>query len=288
MGQERLSKLLSGRGLCSRREAETWIADGRITVDGVVVTEVVPVDATAQIVLVDGRPLPRAPDPLYMLFYKPRGCITGRDDPHGRKSVFDVLGPVPGRVEPVGRLDYDTEGALLLTNDGPLAHALTHPKNQVPKRYNAKVYRTPDEGDLRTLRSGVFLEDGKTSPAKVRLLDATDAENAWVEITVTEGRNRMIRRMFGTLGHPVSKLRRESFATLSIRGMERGQVRALTGDEVRRIREIGEGTSAAKAGGRRREGWAKPAPKRVKPNHRKKKGSAQKRRGSTRSRGPAK
>jgi pseudouridine synthase len=269
MAEERLSKVMSSRGLCSRREAETWIAEGRVTVDGEPVHEVVPVDPSVHDIRVDGKPLPPEPEHVYLLLYKPRGCITGRDDPRGRKSVFDVVGELPTRVEPVGRLDYDTEGALLLTNDGALAHALTHPKNQVPKRYLAKVYRTPDERDFSAIRTGVFLDDGRTAPARARVVEQTDTENAWVEITVTEGRNRLIRRMFGKLGHPVSKLRRETFATLSIRGMERGQVRPLTGEELQRVRDIAEGVRPARAGGKR-AGWAKAKPKRVKPNHRKK------------------
>jgi pseudouridine synthase len=270
MAEERLSKVMSARGLCSRREAEGWIRDGRVSVDGEVVREVVPVDPRLQDIRVDGKPLPPEPEHVYLLLYKPRGCITGRDDPHGRKSVFDVVGELPIRVEPVGRLDFDTEGALLLTNDGVLAHALTHPKNQVPKRYLAKVYRTPDERDLEALRTGVFLEDGRTAPALARIVDQTDTTNAWVEITVTEGRNRLVRRMFGKLGHPVSKLRRETFATLSIRGMERGQVRTLTGEELQRVRDIADGVRPQRAGGQRREGWAKAKPKPVRPNHRKK------------------
>jgi 23S rRNA pseudouridine2605 synthase len=193
--------------------------------------------------------------------YKPRGCITGRDDPQGRPSVFDVLGDLGTKVEPVGRLDFDTEGALVLTNDGDLANALTHPKNQIPKRYLAKVHRSPDERDLTALRDGVFLEDGKTAPAKARVISRTDTENAWVEITVTEGRNRLVRRMLSALGHPVSKLRRESFATLSIRGMERGQVRALTGEEISRLRELALGTRPQRAGRKRGKGFAKPKPK---------------------------
>jgi pseudouridine synthase len=230
---------------------------------------VVVVDPDADVIRVDGKGLPRPPEPLYLLLYKPKGCITGRDDPEGRPSVFDVLGDVGAKVEPVGRLDFDTEGALILTNDGDLANALTHPKNRVPKRYLAKVYRTPDERDLKAIEDGVFLEDGRTAPAKARILEQTGKDNAWVEITVTEGRNRLVRRMLGKLGHPVSKLRRESFATISIRGMERGEVRPLTGEEVQRLRDLAAGVRPQKAGQKRGEGFAKPKPKKRRHGSRK-------------------
>lgn len=268
-GGVRLSKLLAARGVASRREAEELIAEGRVTVNGEAVREVVPVDPTVDRIRVDGRPLPPEPEKAYYLLYKPRGYITGRDDPQGRRSVFDLLEGLPVRVEPVGRLDYDTEGALLLTNDGELAHRLAHPSRKVPKRYLAKVYRTPDERDLRALREGVFLEEGRTAPAKVRVLDATDKANAWLEITVTEGRYRLIRRMLAQLGHPVAKLRRESFATLSIRGMERGQIRRLTPSEVKRLQDLADGIKPSRAGKKKGAGFAKAKPTtRRRPNRR--------------------
>ena len=170
-GQIRLAKLMARRGLCSRREAEEWIAAGRVVVDGKVVTGPIGVDPHTQVIKVDGKRLPAEPRHIYLLMYKPKGYITGRDDPDGRPSVHDLLGEIGVRVEPVGRLDFDTEGALLLTNDGELANALTHPKNRVPKRYLAKVYRTPDERDLAAIEAGIFLEDGKTLPAKARVLE---------------------------------------------------------------------------------------------------------------------
>ncbi len=268
-GRIRLAKLLSERGVASRREAERMVEEGHVTVNGEVASGVVLVDPEVDHVRIDGRPLPRKPEPVVYLMYKPKGCITGRDDPEGRPSVFDVLGDLGAKVEPVGRLDFDTEGALLLTNDGDLANALTHPKNKVPKRYLAKVYRTPDERDLEALEKGVFLEDGKTAPAKARIVEETGTDgkagNAWVEITVTEGRNRLVRRMLGKLGHPVSKLRRESFATITIRGMERGQVRKLTGEELQRLRDLASGVRPQRAGKKRGEGFAKAKPK--KPRH---------------------
>jgi 23S rRNA pseudouridine2605 synthase len=264
----RLSKLIAARGLASRREAEALIKEGLVTVNGHTVTEVVPVDSEVDVVVVDGKRLPKAPPPVYFLYYKPRGIVVTRDDPEGRPSLFDNV-ELPHRAEPVGRLDMDTEGALLLTNDGDLAYALTHPKNQVPKRYQVKVYRTPDEADLKAIREGVFLEDGRTAPAKVRVLEATDKTNAWIEITVTEGRNRLVRRIFKQLGHPVSKLRRETFATLSIRGMERGQIRPLTGSEIARVKDMAAGKKPASAGRKKGKGFAKAKPKHQRPGKKK-------------------
>lgn len=265
---ERLAKLLARRGVASRRKAEEMIALGQVTVNGEVATGAVPVDARTDRVLVDGRPLPAEPELVYYLMYKPRGTITGRDDPQGRTSVLDLMEEIDVRVEPVGRLDFDTEGALILTNDGDLAHQLLHPSRRVPKRYVVKCFRKPDDRDLDAIRTGVFLEDGKTSPALVRVMDSTEKENTWLEITVTEGRNRLVRRMFAKLGHPISKLRRESFATISVRGLERGQVRRLTGAEVKRLREIAAGEKPTRAGHKRGKGFALPKPKtrRIKRN----------------------
>jgi 23S rRNA pseudouridine2605 synthase len=262
----RLSKLMAGRGMASRRKAEEWIAAGRVTVNGEKVSGVVLVSPVHDVVLVDGKPLPRQADRVVFVMNKPRGYLTGRNDPEGRKTVFDLLEGLKTRVEPIGRLDLDTEGILLLTNDGELAHRLTHPSQKIPKRYVAKVYRTPDERDLEMIRKGrVYLEDGPCLPAKVRVLQTTDGSNAWVEITVTEGRNRMVRRLFAQLGHPVSKLRRESFATISVRGLERGEVRLLTVNEYRRLEELGQGKRASSAGRPKGKGFAKAKPKRRRP-----------------------
>jgi pseudouridine synthase len=261
-GLRRLAKVIAARGVASRREAERMIEEGRVQVDGERVSHPGHPVAEGARITIDGRPLPRATArKVYYVLYKPTGYITGRDDPEGRTSVLALLPDLPARVEPVGRLDINTEGVLLLTNDGELAHKLTHPSTGVPKRYLAKVWRTPDDKTLARLQEGVMLEDGKTGPCRARVARATDTGNAWVEITVTEGRNRLVRRMFAAVGHPVSKLRRESFATISLRGLERGQFRALTVDEVERLREIADGTPAMDAGRKsrgRKAGFAKP------------------------------
>lgn len=267
-GRERVAKLIAARGMASRREAEQWIREGRVQVNGKVLSEPgTMVDPKVDHVRVDGAVLPAEPAKVYYLMYKPRGFLTTRRDEEDRPTVQHLLERLPHRVEPVGRLDFDSEGALLLTNDGELSHRLAHPSTQVPRRYVAKVWRTPDEHTLERLRNGIRLEDGRTPPCKVRLAKGTDQGNAWVEITITEGRNRLIRRMLAAVNHPVSKLRRESFATISIRGMERGDVRALTAEEVGRLREIAEGKPAPLAGhtSKRKSGHAKA---KIKPTRR--------------------
>ena len=273
-GTERLAKVMAARGVASRREAEEMIAAGRVTVGGEVVSHpghpVSPDDSTIR---VDGRPIPAVPRLVYYLLHKPRGYIVSRNDPGKRQSVLELMPELNERVEAVGRLDINTEGALILTNDGDLAHRLTHPSSGVPKRYLAKVYRTPSDRTIARMEAGIQLDDGKTAPCKVRVIKATEKENAWVEITVTEGKNRLVRRLFAAVGHPVAKLVRQSFATISIRGLERGQFRALSGDEGARLREIAEGTPAAAAGQRVRkgtEGFAKADPKWIERRTRKK------------------
>ncbi|MDP2305359.1 MAG: pseudouridine synthase [Pseudomonadota bacterium] len=262
-GKRRLAKVMAERGIASRREAERMIEEGKVEVNGVVVSHPGhPVDAEKDRIKVDGKYVVRTPaHKVYFLLYKPKGYITGRDDPGGRTSVLELLGDVSDRVEPVGRLDINTEGALLLTNDGPLAHKLTHPSTGVPKRYLAKVWKTPSERTIQRIQDGVMLEDGKTAPCKARVIESTDTGNTWVEITVTEGKNRLVRRLLAEVGHPVSKLRRESFATISIRGLERGEFRSLTFEEVARLRDLANGVAASAVGRKtrgRKIGFAKP------------------------------
>ncbi len=268
----RLARVIARSGLTSRRDAEAWIQAGRVEVNGAVVWHpghpVLPTDS----IRVDGKVLPADPPLVYYLLYKSKGTITGRDDPQGRESVLEACEALPYRVEPVGRLDFNTEGALLLTNDGDLAHVLTHPSSQIPKRYLAKVWRTPSEKTLERLRRGVQLEDGRSGPALVRVVESTDAGNCWVEVTVTEGRNHLVRRMLEAVGHPCNKLRRESFATISLRDMERGELRPLTGEEVARLRDIAKGVDPARAGQtfRYKKGFARPKERPNKPLSQKK------------------
>ncbi|MFQ5586904.1 MAG: pseudouridine synthase [Thermodesulfobacteriota bacterium] len=215
--------------MASRRGAEELIRQGRVTVNGETVTRPgVKVDSDRDRVAVDGIPLPWKVSKVYLLLNKPVGFITALSDPAGRPVVTDLVKRCGKRVFPVGRLDYDAEGALILTNDGELAERLIHPKYKVPKRYHAKVKGMPDERDLRRLEKGIRLEDGRTLPATARFLKGLK-ENSWIDITVFEGRNRLVKRMCLAVGHPVLKLKRVEFAGI---GVGPGEYRFLTKSEV--------------------------------------------------------
>ena len=278
--EERISKIIAHAGVASRREAERLLEAGEVQLNGEIVyhpgtTAVVGQDR----IVVSGKELPSAPPRVYYAAYKPRGMITTRDDPQGRTSVMELVTHLAERVEPIGRLDLQTEGLLIFTNDGELSHKLTHPSTEVPKRYHVKVWKEPDERSMKRLRNGVFLDDGKTKPAKVRVLESTDSGNTWLEITVTEGRNRLVRRMFEAVGHPVSKLRRVSFGTVALGRLERGQIRPLTGDEINRLRDLAEGRKAEQAGKTRyKKGFARPKAPKTRPLGAKKAAQRKKRR----------
>lgn len=226
---ERLQKVLARTGFGSRRACEELIAEGRVRVNGRVAALGQRVDVEADVVEVDGVPLGVRPDLVYYLLNKPRGVVTTAADPQGRHTVVDLLPPHP-RVFPVGRLDADTEGLLLLTNDGVLAHRLTHPSFGVEKEYLAAVAGAPSPGAVRRLREGVDLDDGRTAPARVALV----ADNA-LRIVLHEGRNRQVRRMCAAVGHPVTRLVRTRIGPLAERGLAPGEWRALTMAEVRAL-----------------------------------------------------
>lgn len=234
--QVRLAKLLAQRGVAARRKAEELIAAGAVTVNGEVVPVVTLVDPERDVIEIHGEPLPASQPHAYYLLNKPAGYITGRSDPRGRASVLDLCRGLPVRVEPVGRLDYDTEGALLLTNDGVLAHRLTHPSRRVPKRYVARVSGEPGPAVVRAIKRGVDLDDGRTAPATARVLGKDARGNSRIEIIVTEGRNRLVRRLLLKVGHPVLSLRRVEFAGIDIRGLKPGELRPLSPVEVIRVR----------------------------------------------------
>ncbi|HPZ43009.1 MAG TPA: pseudouridine synthase [Bacillota bacterium] len=233
---ERLQKVMARAGIASRRRCEEMIASGIVKVNGKVVTELgTKVDPYRDKIVVDGTPLIPSPRKIYILMYKPRGYITTLSDEKGRKKVTDLLRDVPERVYPVGRLDYDSEGLLLLTNDGDLTYALTHPRHQVPKTYLARVKGVPEPAKLEQMAKGLVLEDGPTAPARVRMLESREG-NALLEITIHEGRNRQVRRMCDHIGHPVLRLKRTRFGNLTIGNMRPGQYRHLTREEVKRLK----------------------------------------------------
>ncbi len=237
---ERLQKVLARVGIGSRRVCEDLIAEGRVTVDGEVAVLGRRVDVETALIELDGAPIGVRPDLVHYLLNKPAGVVTTADDPQGRPTVVGLV-PAEPRVFPVGRLDVDTEGLLLLTNDGELAHRLTHPSFGVEKEYVAEVEGSPSRAALRRLREGVELDDGTTAPARAALL-----EPSVVRLTVHEGRNRQVRRMCDAVGHPVVRLIRTRIGPLADRSLAPGAWRELTGDEVRSLQRAvaGPGSGA--------------------------------------------
>ena len=235
---ERLQKVIAHAGIASRRKAEEMILEGKVRVNGSVVKELgVKVSASDRIE-VNGIPL-EAEVPVYYLLYKPRGVISSVTDDKGRKVVTDYFEHIEQRIYPVGRLDYDTSGALLLTNDGEFANLLMHPSSEVEKVYVAKIKGVPPKEKLKSLERGIRLEDGKTAPARVKLLSMDkQKDTSIVELTIHEGRNRQVRRMFEAIGHPVTKLKRERYGSLTLHGLNAGDTKELTPHEVKQLRAL--------------------------------------------------
>ncbi len=228
-GEVRLQKVLARAGLGSRRACEELIADGRVTIDGVEATLGDRVDPEVAKIEVDEVPIGVRPGMVHYLLNKPAGVVTTADDPQGRPVVVDLV-PSEPRVFPVGRLDLDTEGLLLLTNDGDLTHRITHPSFGIEKEYLAEVEGEPSRGALRRLREGVELDDGPTHPATVGQVGPS-----LLRIVIHEGRNRQVRRMCEAVGHPVRRLVRTRLADLTDPGLAPGEWRDLTTDEVRSL-----------------------------------------------------
>ena len=236
---ERLQKVLAGVGLGSRRICEELIDAGRVTINGRVATLGDKADVEVDRIEVDGVRIGTKPGLVYYLLNKPAGVVTTAADTHGRPVVTELV-PSEPRVFPVGRLDQDTEGLLLLTNDGDLTHQLTHPSYGVEKEYVAEVHGSPTRGELRRLREGVELDDGPTAPAQVTLVEPTV-----VRITIHEGRNRQVRRMCEAISHPVVRLVRTRIGPLADRSLAPGEWRELTVDEVRALERAVKGQSGS-------------------------------------------
>ena len=243
MAQERLQKIMAASGIASRRKAEEMIAAGRVTKNGKVVTEQgTKADPERDEICVDGKPLEKRERLVYFMLHKPKGYVTTVSDPEGRPTVMDLLPKRGERVYPVGRLDYASEGLLLMTNDGALAQKLMKAGSHVAKTYRVKISRKPDEKTIERLRGGVTIEldDGrrvKTSPAKIRLME--DVANPWYEVVLIEGRNRQIRRMFERAGHRVEKIKRMQLGPLAL-DVEPGKFRELTKKEVEMLKRAAE------------------------------------------------
>jgi 23S rRNA pseudouridine2605 synthase len=229
----RLQKFLARAGAASRRGSEDLMTAGRVSVNGVVVGELgTKVDPSVDEVRVDGVVVRLADGPTYLMLNKPAGYVTTMKDPQGRPTVVDLFPPdAPAGLFPVGRLDQDTEGLLLLTTDGELAHVLMHPRHHVPKRYLATVGGVPDESDMRWLRDGVRLDDGMSAPAEARIVKHSGTA-AVVELIIREGRKRQVRRMLSAIGHPVNRLERVAFGPILLGDQPQGTVRPLTDAEV--------------------------------------------------------
>jgi 23S rRNA pseudouridine2605 synthase len=234
----RLQKLIAGTGLASRRKAEEMIAAGRVMVNGKVVRELgTKVDAAKDHVKVDGRHIRSAQPHVYVLLHKPKNVMSTLHDPEGRPTVKEFLPGVSVRVFPVGRLDFDSEGLMLLTNHGELAQALLHPKYHVPKTYLVKVKGVLNDEEIRSLQAGVRLDDGVTAPAAIKKIRKAES-NSWVEITIHEGRKHQVKRMLEAVGHPVLKLVRVRMGPLALGNMEPGEYRFLTDREANMLRDL--------------------------------------------------
>ena len=235
MGREqRLQKIIATAGLSSRRKAENLILQGRVTVNGQTVTELgAKADPERDHIKVDGKSVRQSGRKIYVLLNKPRGVISTVSDPQGRGKVIDLVG-IKQKIYPAGRLDYNTEGLILLTNDGEFSRIVSGAGAQMPKVYQVKVQSTPADSSLERLRKGIRLKGG-VRLAPCRIVPIKEGTNSWYEVTLTQGKNRQIRRMFESIGHSVLKLRRIRIGFLSDRGLAVGQYRLLNPGEVERI-----------------------------------------------------
>jgi 23S rRNA pseudouridine2605 synthase len=238
MPQERLQKIIAAAGIASRRKAEELIAEGLVTVNGKVVVEPgTKADPETDHIKVRGKLINAKVserEKIYLLLYKPTGVLTSRSDPSHRPLVMDLLGPYRDKVHPVGRLDYNTEGLLLLTNDGAFTNLITHASKQVAKVYQVKVKGKPGPQQIRQLERGVVIGRGRTAPTRIEAIEESET-NAWYEVTLREGRNQQIRKMFDSIGHSVLKLKRISIGFLKQEQLKPGQYRLLREAEVRRF-----------------------------------------------------
>ena len=234
---ERLQKIIANSGVTSRRKAEELIKEGRVTVDGVVINELGTKVREDSNIEIDGVAIEKEPK-VYYLLNKPRGVVTTAKDEHGRKTVVDLI-PTEKRIYPVGRLDYDTTGLLILTNDGDFTNALLHPKNKIDKTYIAKINGILSPSDLMKLKKGVYIDDYKTMPAriKVRRIDKKNSVS-FVELTIREGKNHQIKKMIESVGFEVLKLKREKIEFLTLNGLASGEYRLLNNKEVKKLYNI--------------------------------------------------
>ncbi len=233
----RIQKLIASRGLTSRRKAEELIVEGRVKVNGEVIYDLgLKIDPSKDIITVDDKPLPEPQPKIYIMLNKPRFCVTTLKDPQGRPTIRDFLKGVKERVFPVGRLDFDSEGLLLLTNDGPLTHRLIHPSFGVPKEYLVLVKGHPGKWFFKKWREGVYLEEGKTSPAEVEVVKR-ERTRTWLRVIIHQGWYRQIKRMGQVTGHPVYRIKRIGYGPLKLGDLKAGEFRYLSKEEVKSLYE---------------------------------------------------
>ncbi|ERM91870.1 pseudouridine synthase [Caldanaerobacter subterraneus] len=233
----RLQKYLAECGIASRRKCEEYILQGRVKVNGKVVKELgTKIDPDVDIIEFDDKIVRREEKKVYIMLYKPAGYITSVKDPFGRPTVLDLV-KVKERIYPVGRLDFDTSGLLLLTNDGELANILMHPKHEIVKTYVAKIKGIPTKGEMERFENGLIIDGRKTAKAKIRILNVKNGTSV-VEIQIHEGRNRQVKKMCKAIGHPVIALKRTKIGELELKGLKPGEWRYLTEDEIRYLKSL--------------------------------------------------
>jgi len=237
----RIQKFLSTSGIASRREAEKLILEGRVSVNGKVVKELwTQIDPDKDIVTFDNKPVKKQEEKVLLILFKPTGCVTTLKDEKGRPSVSDLIKHIPFRVFPVGRLDFNTDGLLILTNDGEMAQLISHPRYGLEKTYLAKISGIPDQKILKKLEKGIMLDGEKTLPATLRMGKKLK-NSCYIEMTIKEGKNRQVRRMFEAVGHPLRRLRRIAIGPLTLGDLRPGEYRFLTAREAASLkREIEE------------------------------------------------
>ena len=242
--EQRLQKIIAEMGLASRRKSEEMIIEGRVTVNGRVVSIGTKADPVKDHIKVDGKLITGIEKKVYILFNKPRGVVTSLSDPQGRPTVKDYLRGIKQRVYPVGRLDYDSEGLLLLTNDGAFTHAILHPSKKVPKTYQVKIKGIMLPAAMEKVRTGIVLDGVRTAPGKIKTVRKTE-HNSWIEMTIYEGKKRQIRRMFQRLGHSVIRLIRIKINGIALGSLPAGSYRYLLPEEKKKlIEELQRGEAA--------------------------------------------
>lgn len=233
--EKRLQKIIAELGIASRRAAEEMIIEGRVTVNGQPAHVGMKADTDHDHIKLDGKLITRGAEPkVYYLFYKPVGVVTSLSDPEGRPTVKDFFSKIRYRVFPVGRLDFDSEGMLFVTNDGDFAHKVLHPSQKLPKTYKVKIKGTLEDDAIKKLERGIHLDDGPTAPAKIKKIRKYDS-NSWVEITIHEGRKRQVRRMFQRFGHGVIRLIRIKIGHIPLGNLKPGELFPLSAEDVKKI-----------------------------------------------------